>query len=91
MSPRRPGDPVSSLHGGQINAILVSVLGILAGLVLVALSLLIALVLLRRYVKWTNAKTILDKSQTSRIIKLADDRRVKLKLSGAHKGQTKLG
>ena len=48
MSPRRPGDPVSSIHGGQINAILVSVLGILAGLVLVALSLLIALVLLRR-------------------------------------------
>ncbi len=47
MSPRRPGDPVS-LHGGQVNAILVSVLGILAGLVLVALSLLLALVLLRR-------------------------------------------
>lgn len=47
MSPRRPGEPIS-MHNGQINAILVSVLGILAGLVLVALSLLLALVLLRR-------------------------------------------
>lgn len=53
MSPRRPGEPISMQEGGggDVNAILISILGILAGLVFVALSLLIVLMLLRRYSK----------------------------------------
>eukprot|EP00094_Tigriopus_californicus_P001276 TCALIF_01236-PA protein Name:"Similar to Ptp69D Tyrosine-protein phosphatase 69D (Drosophila melanogaster)" AED:0.07 eAED:0.07 QI:0/0.91/0.84/0.92/1/1/13/255/1330 len=50
MSPRKPGDPVS-IEAGEINALLVAILGILAGLVFVALALLVALVFLRRYSK----------------------------------------
>eukprot|EP00095_Tigriopus_kingsejongensis_P005144 maker-scaffold100_size373717-snap-gene-2.51 protein:Tk05144 transcript:maker-scaffold100_size373717-snap-gene-2.51-mRNA-1 annotation:"receptor-type tyrosine-protein phosphatase alpha" len=50
MSPRKPGDPIS-LHGRDIDGLLVAILGILSGLVFVALALLVALVFLRRYSK----------------------------------------
>lgn len=55
MSPRRPGEAVSVLAGGSGNgtagAIVVCLVGVLAGLLLVALSLTVALFLLRRYSK----------------------------------------
>ena len=50
MSPRKPGESMY-VKATPINAILVSVLGILSGLVLVAIFLLFALIMLRRYSK----------------------------------------
>lgn len=54
MQPRKPGDPIyapGANSSSMANAILVTVVAILAGLVFVALSLLLALVLLKRYSK----------------------------------------
>ncbi len=51
MSPRRPGQSVASVESSRVGAVMVCVVGILAGLILVALCLLAALVLLRRYSK----------------------------------------
>ena len=56
MSPRKPGQAVSFLggesgHSSTASAALISVLGILAGLVAVAFFLLLALILLKRYSK----------------------------------------
>ena len=45
------GEAPLSLDSVRVQALLVSVLGVLAGLVFVALSLLVALVLLKRYSK----------------------------------------
>ena len=52
MSPRRPGEPIP-IEGGSagVNTVLVSVIGIMAGLIFVILCLLLALMLLRRYSK----------------------------------------
>jgi hypothetical protein len=56
MSPRKPGQTVSFLggesgHSSTASAALISVLGVLAGLVAVAFFLLLALILLKRYSK----------------------------------------
>ena len=60
MRPRKPGQTIGFFGAGSssssgksaaVSAALISVLGVLAGLVTVALLLLIALVLLRRYSK----------------------------------------
>lgn len=50
ISPRKPGEPVA-LESSQINAILISIFAVIAGLIIVVLSLLLALMLLRRYSK----------------------------------------
>ena len=51
MVPRRPGESLPSVESSRVGAVMVCVVGVLAGLILVALCLLVALVLLRRYSK----------------------------------------
>ena len=56
MVPRKPGEAVyprnlNSNNNSAVNSVLIGVLGVLAGLVTVALFLLLALVFLRRYSK----------------------------------------
>ena len=51
MSPRRPGESVESVESSRAGAVMVLVVGVLAGLILVALCHLVALVLLKRYSK----------------------------------------
>ena len=62
LEPRRPGVVVMDISKQSPNTVLVSVLGILAGLVLVALILMLVLLMLRRYSKQvlTNQNTALD-------------------------------
>ena len=56
LEPRRPGVLVRDISKSSPNTVLVSVLGILAGLVLVALILMVVLLLLRRYSKQVAAQ-----------------------------------
>ncbi len=52
MSPRRPGESVSSsAEGGRVTAVMVCVVGIMAGLIMVVVCLLVVLMLLKRYSK----------------------------------------
>ena len=56
LEPRRPGVLVMNISKSSPNTVLVSVLGILAGLVLVALILVVVLLMLRRYSKQVAAQ-----------------------------------